>query len=172
MKNASKNFVAIDFETADQGRDSACAVGLVTVVNGKIVKRESHLIRPPRSGFMFTYIHGIEWSHVAKKPTFAELWPMLKKSLAGADYLAAHNASFDKGVLNTCCAAARVKVPAAPFICTVKLARRAWDIRPTKLPDVCRHLGLKLKHHDALSDAEACANIVLAAAKDGVPLAD
>jgi DNA polymerase-3 subunit epsilon len=168
MKNVSKNFVAIDFETADQGRDSACAVGLVTVRSGTIVNRESHLIRPPRSSFIFSYIHGIEWSHVAKKPTFAELWPTLKKGLAGADYLAAHNASFDKGVLNACCAAAGLKVPATPFICTVKLARRAWDIRPTTLPDVCRHLRLKLKHHDALSDAEACASIVLAAAKDGV----
>ncbi len=95
MRNASKNFVAIDFETADQGRDSACAVGLVTVLNGKIVKRESHLIRPPRRTFVFSYIHGIEWSHVEKKPTFAALWPKLKKSLAGVDYLAAHNASFD-----------------------------------------------------------------------------
>ena len=170
MKNVSKNFVAIDFETADQGRDSACAVGLVSVLNGKIIKREIHLIRPPRSGFIFSYIHGIEWSHVAKKPTFAGLWPKLNKSLAGADYLAAHNASFDSGVLNACCSAAGVRVPAVPFICTVKLARRAWDIRPTKLPDVCRHLGLKLNHHDALSDAEACANIVLAAAKDGIPL--
>ena len=172
MKNVSKNFVAIDFETADQGRDSACAVGLVTVINGKIVKRESHLIRPPRRYFMFSYIHGIEWSHVADKPTFAGLWPALKKILAGADYLAAHNASFDSSVLNACCSAASVMVPATPFICTVKLARRAWDIRPTKLPDVCRHLGLKLNHHDALSDAEACANIVLAVAKDGIPLAE
>jgi DNA polymerase-3 subunit epsilon len=168
MRNVSKNFVAIDFETADLGRDSACAVGLVKVFNGEIIKRESHLIRPPRRTFIFSDIHGIVWSHVAKKPTFAALWPKLKKSLAGAEYLVAHNASFDSGVLSACCAAAGVKAPAVPFLCTVKLARRAWSIRPTKLPDVCRHLGLKLNHHEALSDAEACANIVLAAARDGI----
>jgi len=34
------------------------------------------------------------------------------------------------------------------------------------LPDVCRHLGLPLQHHNALSDAEACANIVLAAVSE------
>ena len=33
-------FVAIDFETADNGRDSACAVGLVRVENGVITKKE------------------------------------------------------------------------------------------------------------------------------------
>jgi len=168
--NKSNKFVAIDFETADQGRDSACAVGLVTVFNGEIIKREFHLIRPPRKTFIFSYIHGIEWAHVAKKPTFAGLWPTIQKSLAEADYFAAHNASFDKGVLNACCTAAGVKTPDIPFICTVKLARRAWAIHPTKLPDVCRHLGIRLNHHEALSDAEACANIVIAAAKDGLTI--
>jgi DNA polymerase-3 subunit epsilon len=54
-----------------------------------------------------------------------------------------------------------------PYFCTVQLARQNWNIRPTKLPDVCRHLNLSLNHHDALSDAEACANIVLAAIRDG-----
>lgn len=50
------DFVAIDFETADQGADSACAVGLVKVEGGRIVRSESHLIRPPRRTILFTYI--------------------------------------------------------------------------------------------------------------------
>ncbi|MBL4905866.1 MAG: hypothetical protein JKX94_00305, partial [Sneathiella sp.] len=29
------------------------------------------------------------------------------------------------------------------------------------------YLGLELNHHDALSDSRACANIVIAAEKDG-----
>ena len=45
------NFVAIDFETADYQRDSACAVALVRVESGKIVAREHRLIRPPRRTF-------------------------------------------------------------------------------------------------------------------------
>jgi DNA polymerase-3 subunit epsilon len=49
----------------------------------------------------------------------------------------------------------------------MRLARRVWSLYPTKLPDVCRHLRLKLNHHDALSDAEACARIVIAAMKNG-----
>jgi DNA polymerase-3 subunit epsilon len=39
---------------------------------------------------------------------------------------------------------------------------------PTKLPDVCRHLRLDLDHHNALSDAEAYAQIVISALKAGV----
>ena len=160
-------FVAIDFETADYGQDSACAVGLVKVEGGRIARRLRRLIRPPRREFVFTYIHGIEWGDVAGEPVFSEVWRELSPLLEGAEFLAAHNASFDRGVLSACCQAAGLAVPAQPFLCTVQLARKTWGIRPTKLPDVCRHLGIKLNHHEALSDAEACARIVMAARKTG-----
>lgn len=161
------DFVAIDFETADYGADSACAVGLVKVAKGRITRQEHFLIRPPRREFVFSYIHGIEWEHVAGKPSFRDLWPRMAEVLAGARFLAAHNAPFDRGVLNACCASAGVAAPAQPFLCTVRLARKAWNLRPTKLPNVCAHLGIELKHHEALSDAAACAKIVLAALTQG-----
>ena len=41
-------FVAIDFETADYGRVSACALALVRVEAGVIVQRGFHYIRPPQ----------------------------------------------------------------------------------------------------------------------------
>jgi len=160
-------FVALDFETADQGRDSACSIALVRVERQEIVHREHRLIRPPRRTFVFTSIHGISWTHVAKSPSFGELWPELAPILDGARFIAAHNASFDANVMQACCHQASVSPPVQPYLCTVQLARNAWNIRPTKLPDVCRHLDLSLNHHDALSDAEACANIVLAAIRDG-----
>jgi len=49
----------------------------------------------------------------------------------------------------------------------VQLARSCWNIRPTKLPNVCRRLGISLHHHRADSDAEACAHIVIAARNSG-----
>jgi DNA polymerase-3 subunit epsilon len=49
----------------------------------------------------------------------------------------------------------------------MELARQVWRIYPTRLPDVCRHLGIALNHHHAVSDAEACARIVLAAFRSG-----
>lgn len=161
------DFVAIDFETADTGPDSACAVGLVRVEGGKIARSEHFLIRPPRPQVMFTYIHGIEWSHVKDQPTFGQLWPKIAPLLTGVRFLAAHNAPFDRGVLTSCCAVAGVPAPKQPFVCTVRLARKTWNLRPANLPAVCRHLGIPLKHHEALSDAAACARIVLAAAQDG-----
>jgi DNA polymerase-3 subunit epsilon len=158
-------FVAIDFETADAGRDSACAVGLVRVEGGEIVRREQRLIRPPRSRFEFTWVHGITWEDVRGEPPFGRVWPELAGILEGAEFLAAHNAGFDRSVLSSCCRAADLPAPALPFECTMRLARRAWGIRPTRLPDVCGRLGIELRHHDALSDAEACARILLRAGR-------
>ena len=66
-------FVALDFETADHGRDSACSVAIVRVEKKSIVHREHHLIRPPRQRFTFSHIHGIRWSHVMNAPSFKEL---------------------------------------------------------------------------------------------------
>jgi DNA polymerase-3 subunit epsilon len=155
------NFVAIDFETADYTRDSACALGLVRVEEGRIVERASCLIRPPRPHFSFTRIHGITWAQVADQPSFGEVWPELVRLLDGAVYLAAHNAAFDRGVLTACCGAAGLKMPTLPFVCTLALARRTWGLYPAGLRDVCAYLRLPLKHHDAASDAEACAGIIL-----------
>jgi DNA polymerase-3 subunit epsilon len=159
------NFVAIDFETANYRPDSACAVGLVRVVGGEIVNTAVRLIRPPTREFVFTAIHGLTWKDVANADDFGALWPRLEPLLAGATFFAAHNASFDKGVLRACCARYRIRAPSLPFRCTVQISRRAWNIRPTKLSDVCKKLEIPLNHHEALSDAMACAKIVLAAAK-------
>ena len=156
-------FVALDFETADYSPDSACALGLVRVENHQIVQRTYSLIKPPRRRFVFTYLHGITWEDVAHQPTFGELWPTYSPMLEGIDFLAAHNASFDRSVLHRCCAAAGLEPPEIPFRCTVQLARRTWNLKPTKLNNVCDHLGITLKHHHAASDAEACALIVIAA---------
>src|SRR5437763_17142857 len=91
-------FVALDFETADAGADSACAVGLVRVEGLQVVRKEVVLIRPPRPRVWYTHIHGITWPMVADAPPFAEGWPKLPPLLDGATHLAAHNASFDRRV--------------------------------------------------------------------------
>ncbi len=156
-------FVALDFETADYFPDSACAIGLVRVERGEIVQRQTALIRPPRQQMTFSYIHGITWPMVARADSFAEVWGRFLPMLEDVHYIAAHNAPFDRRVLTACCERAELPVPEVPFVCTVQLARRRWGARPNDLKSVCRRLRIRLSHHQAGSDAEACARIVLAA---------
>jgi DNA polymerase III subunit epsilon len=156
-------FTAIDFETANRFRDSACAVALVRVEDGVVVRRESSLIRPWTRWFEFTYLHHLAWEDVANAHGFEEVWTLIAEMCDGVDFIAAHNASFDRGVLQACSERAGVPAIAPRFECTVQIARRSFGIYPTRLNVVAERLGLELDHHDAASDAEACAQIVILA---------
>ncbi|MDE0062964.1 MAG: 3'-5' exonuclease [Gammaproteobacteria bacterium] len=158
-------FAAIDFETADYWRDSACAVGIVLVENGRIAQRYEQLIRPPREEFVFTHIHGLTWNDVRDSPTFGEVWPEMRDIIGESEFLVAHNASFDKSVLRACCQADQIEPPEQEIRCTMQMARAKWDLPSAKLAIVCEHLRIPLNHHNALSDAEACAKIAIEAFK-------
>jgi DNA polymerase III subunit epsilon len=156
-KLKERTFVALDFETADHGADSACSIGVVRVENLRIAARETVLI-------LFTHVHRITWPMVKDADPFAGVWTNLQHLFEGASLLVAHNSSFDSRVLKACCQRAGLPTPAIPFLCTVHLSRCVWNDRPNDLKSVCRRLAIPLNHHDAGSDAEACARIVIAAA--------
>lgn len=162
-------FVALDFETANRNRDSACEIGIVRVERLRTVYEGSFLIKPPTAFFLesFVQMHGISWEAVKDQPTFGELWNEIRFFFEDVDFIAAHNAPFDRSVLVACKQTYRKRIPEFPFLCTVGLTRKVWNIRPTTLPVVCRELGIKLKnHHCALDDAQACSEIVIRAFRE------
>src|SRR5262249_8587846 len=165
---ADGTFVAIDFETADYGPDSACAVGLVRVEALSVVRREALLIRPPRRRVRFTHVHGITWEMVKDATRFVDAWLSRSPLLAGSSAWDAHNARSARRVLPACGRPNGSPAPALPFLCTVQLARRHWGLKPDDLPSVCRRLGIGLEHHDPGSDAEACARIIIAATNEAI----
>jgi len=156
-------FVAIDFETANLRSTSACAVSVVRVKAGEPEQARGLLIKPPPGPFLFTWVHGIRRRDVHHAEVFGSAWPKLLPLLEGAAFVAAHNAEFDRGVLETSCEHAGLVPPALPFVCTVRLARRIWDPTRVDLRSLCKRLGIPLVHHDPGSDATACARIVVAA---------
>lgn len=164
-----QSFLAIDFETANYASDSACSIGLVLVQSGQVVAQEHFLIRPPSKSFVFTHIHGLRWQDVEKAPNFAELWPELLPLFKQTQLVIAHNVNFDRKVLQACAKRYGINLPDYRYECTVQLARKVLGIYPTNLPAVCAQLSIPLKHHDALSDAVACARIALQAF--GAPVA-
>jgi DNA polymerase-3 subunit epsilon len=162
-------FVALDFETANPNRDSACEIGIVRVERLRTVYQDSFLIKPPTAFFLDSFVetHGITWDVVKDQPTFGALWNEVRFFFEDIDFIAAHQASFDRSVLAACKQTYRKRIPEFPFLCTVGLSRKVWDIRPTTLPAVCRELGIKLRnHHNALDDALACSEIVIKAFRE------
>lgn len=160
-------YVAIDVETADFKRDSACSLALVEV-NGRLRRTHHFLIRPPRRCVPLTWVHGITWSDLVDKPSFRQWWPRIEPILRRADFFAAHNAAFDMSVLRACTQPKGLLLPHRPVVCTMKLARLAWDLYPTDLQTVSSFIDFDLDHHHAVSDALACAQIVRAAGPNEV----
>ncbi len=159
--HSGMNFLAIDFETANRYPNSACSVGLVRVSDGKVAAKKTFLIKPPYEYFEFTHIHNISLSDVQKKPTFKELWPKIEKFFTDVDFVVAHNVGFDRRVLENCCSTYGIAAPDVEYRCTVRLSRSVLKIKPANLANVCRELFIPLDHHEAGSDAEACARIML-----------
>lgn len=159
-----RTWVAIDFETASRERASACALGLAVIEGDRIVEKRDWLIQPPGNYFepMNTRIHGIHADLVAQEPEFDEAWEEIAPYLRGAVILA-HNAPFDMGVLRASLARYELVVPSVPgYFCTVTMSRKVWPrLADHKLSSVCRHCGIGLVHHEAASDAAACAQIAL-----------
>jgi DNA polymerase-3 subunit epsilon len=162
------NFVTIDFETAKYSRESACAVGLVKFRDGKAQDTFYSLVRPPILYIRpeFTEIHGLTVEDVEDAPTFEDLWETAILPFIGDMPLAAHNASFDMGVLKAVLEWYELPVPALHYFCTLILSRNVWPaLRSHSLPNLGSHFGIHYEAHNALDDARACGDIACLAAQ-------
>jgi DNA polymerase III subunit epsilon len=156
------DYIAIDFETANEKRCSPCALGIAVVADGRLVENRSWLIRPPDARFNFfnVSIHGISQRDVLGEPEFDELWPTFSRYLEGKTVVA-HNAGFDLSVLRGTLDFYGLPYPELHYACTITIARRAWPGLPGySLGKVAEHLGIDFTHHRAADDAAACAGIV------------
>ena len=159
------NFVAIDFETANSNRSSACEIGLTVVENGIIKEAFSYLIKPEPNYFhsINTSIHGINARMVANEPSFDLVWEQLQP-LFENNNLIAHNAGFDFSVLRYSLDHFGITYPNLRYSCSYQISKRVWRHLPSyRLNSLCEHLDVPLNHHRAESDAIACAKIALKA---------
>jgi DNA polymerase III subunit epsilon len=158
-------FTAIDFETATGSPDSACAVGIVTVENYVIVDEYVTLIQPPDNIYWYGNImcHGIKPIDTIDKPTFDDLFPVIKKRIFGKK-LVAHNERFDRNVLMKTMKLYGLYYDeleiADVWECTCKIYR-GKGYKPANLKYCAEKNNIPLNHHEALSDARACALLYL-----------
>lgn len=152
-----KNFVVIDFETANMYPDSVCQLGIVVVSDGEITERKSYLIRPPYNDFRNSDIHGITLADVRDEKTFDELWeeikPFIENKLVGA-----YNARFDIGCLLAVLENFKIEMPDFAYFDILQNVKNSFPdmtVRSYKLKTIARKLKVKYTPHDALSDALA-----------------
>lgn len=158
------NFVAIDFETAI--KHHICAVGIVSVENGRIIDEFHSLIKPPNNEYNWytIQVHGITEKDTINSPSFIEIYPEIKKRLIRKT-IVAHNESFDCNVLMKTMNDFGLEYSelniSERWECTMKICK-ANDLYPSgTLNECCAIHNIELNHHDALSDARACAELYL-----------
>ncbi|MBK9729850.1 MAG: 3'-5' exonuclease [Chitinophagaceae bacterium] len=162
------DFVAIDFETANELSTSACELGIAVVRNYKVVESKSFLIQPPDLRFnpFNTMLHGIGAEQVADQPDFKALWPELLPYFEN-ELVIAHNAGFDMHVLRSLLLHYEIPFNEMPFTCSIKVAKKVWkEHQRYGLKSLTKILGIELEHHRAESDAKACALIACMAFRE------
>ncbi|MFB9951802.1 3'-5' exonuclease [Rhizobium puerariae] len=159
--------IAIDFETANEQRGSACSVGLAWIEGDRVVRVEERLIRPRDMRFSSfnIAIHGIRPEDVEDAGEFSEVMDEFIDDFRGATMIA-HNAAFDFSVWRACLDVHRQAYPELSYLCSVKMARKVWPhLGSHKLNVLADHLGLRFAHHNAAEDAAICAEAAIAIAR-------
>lgn len=160
-------YVALDFETANRYRTSACSVGLVKFGDdGEKTGEFYTLLRP---GEQFGYfdpitvrIHGIHAEDVIDKPHWDEVNDVLLEFVDGLP-IVAHNMPFDGSVINKLTEFYDTAVWTHERLCTLKLSRNLLKghLPSFGLEPVYNYLYPyeEFDHHNALADAHACGKI-------------
>lgn len=149
-------FTALDFETAQGYRWSICQIGLVRVENGIITDEVNVLVQPPDNYYwpQFINIHGITPQHTAKSPTFDQVWDQILPFIKDQNVVAHNGFGFDFPVLQKTLEYYGLPTPDYAKYCTYKIYK-------SNLAALCKEHQIPLNHHDALSDARACASLFL-----------
>ena len=171
-----KDFIAIDFETANECPSSVCSIGAVLVRDGEIVNTFYSLIRPEPDYYkrFRQQVHGLGHEDTDDAEVFPYVWRrMLTELLDKVEILSedtaddptavplvAHNAGFDSRCLREVFRCYRMDYPEFVFHDTLTASKKHFqgNLENHQLQTVAAACGYDLtNHHHALADAEACA---------------
>lgn len=165
------DLAVIDFETATNKNNSACSLGLALMKDLEIVATYNWLIQPPHNRYdkKNSEIHGMTSKDTKEAATFDIVWTEVQPLLQESTYLCAHNVQFDLSVLHETLAYYQLKTADFSYFDSIAYSTNACAHEgiPSGLKERCQRFNVTIhSHHDALSDAIACAELIIAATKE------
>lgn len=156
-------FVAVDFETANPKRVSACAIGVTKVSNSRVTESTGYLVKPVGGHKAFlSNIHGITDADTFDKPEFGDLFPEIREIF---DYPVVGHSLFDKQVIEALSDhfGLGLKFQYIDSCATAKnQMERLPNLKNCKLETLVEYFHLPAYHpHVAEEDSKACANVYL-----------
>ncbi len=167
-------YICFDVETPNHFNNRMSAIGIYAVENGEVCDGFYSLVNPEQGFDAFNVaLTGITPEMAASAPTFGELWPTLSPILKSG-LLVAHNAQFDMSVLSKCLRDYGIPHSGlTSYACTCRMGKKLLPgLENHRLDTICRALFIDLDHHNAGSDARACAEILLHYIKNGAIVED
>ncbi len=166
-------FIAIDVETANPDMASICQIGIAKFSNGELFEQWESLINPEDyfDGINID-IHGIDEDDVVDSPTFPEIFDKLNAYLK--DNVSVCHTHFDRVSIGRACEKYGIPHIETTWLDSARVTRRSWEELAWSgygLANVAEKIGYTFKHHNALEDAKAAGQILLAAIeKSGIDL--
>lgn len=159
------DFVALDVETANADMSSICQIGIAKFSCGTLVEEWSSLIDPEDYfDFVNISIHGITEDDVVGAPTFPKVVDTLCHFMQNA--ICVSHTHFDRVSVGRAFAKYDLKEIETVWLDSARVARRTWQDCAWSgygLANICKKIGYEFKHHDALEDAKASGQVLLAA---------
>ncbi len=162
-------FIVFDLEMPGQRELRISAIGITVVENGKITDNYYHLVNPETEFDPYVIdLVGITPQMVENEPTFPEIWNHIE-DIMSSGILVAHGAPGDLRTLCTCLNYYGIMwEDKIKYICTCDLAQAFYPYAEHySLDFLCDHIGYTLDHHNALSDSEGCARLLIEFLKNG-----
>ena len=166
--------MAFDLEMPNRFGDRISAIGISVIEDGAIVRRYYSLVNPEcRFDPYAAELTGINATLVADKPTFPELWDDIKDLLTD-EILVAHSAQGDLYVLSNCLSSYGIEwTPTVKCLCTLMMGNVCYpDLESHRLDAMCEALNIELDHHNAGSDADGAAKLLLNYIRNGMDPAE
>ena len=159
----SRNFIAIDVETANLGRSSICQIGFVHVHDKNLQGRKRILINPECD---FHYIciakHGIRPADVEEAPTMLDVWGQIQHQTKNS-ILVSHT-GFDSQAFSKVAKKLGLPQLSVRWADSKQIAKEVWpNLQSYRLDYLAEEFGITFQHHDALEDAVVAAKIVIRA---------
>lgn len=153
--------IVIDFETANQNRVSACALGLVFIKNDRVAFQTSFHIKPPETEKFSNRnigIHGITAEDVDYEMTFDELWEFELSKYFNQNLIVFHNASMDLSVLKNLFEHYSISDFNIKYLDTMQLAEKTGNSK--KLAELAEKFDIEyIDKHNPEQDAKVCAYV-------------
>lgn len=162
------NFVAIDVETANPDMGSICQIGIAVFAGGRLIDEWSALV-DPEDYFdnVNVSIHGIGPQMVEGKPTLPDVADKLRGLMANT--VTVCHTHFDRIAIARAFAKYKLEPVTTKWLDSARVVRRTWQDLAWSgygLSNVCKRIGYKFKHHDALEDAKAAGYVLVAAIQE------